>query len=159
MPPVTTETRGQAQVFKLSGAIDDVFDFSPVTAATANEVVIDFDGVSAINSFGVKKWSLAMQELKGRKLRYANCRPVAVNQMNIVLALATGIYIESLYLPYECNGCVRESMIKVTGDEARAADFTEDLDAKFTCERCARTLEFIEDPDMYFHFLTRSAKA
>ena len=45
---------------KVQGVVDEDVDFEPWVARFASEAVIDFSGVTRINSCGVRQWTKAI---------------------------------------------------------------------------------------------------
>lgn len=139
--------------FQLRGAIDDRADFRLVTATAASTVVIDFGGVTSVNSYGVRKWSQMVAALAGRKITYRSCPVVVVQQFNVVLSLLRGVDVESFALPLECNGCCDESERVVATKTFIEETLASRLDQYFVCGKCERKLSFLEDEEIYFRFL------
>ena len=142
-----------AAIYELSGVIDELADFSPLKA-DRKIVVLDFEAVDRVNSYGVKKWLVAMKALAaGASLRYRRCPVGIVEQVNMVSGLHEVAQIESFYLPYGCQCHEDEVRQLVTTAEAKAPGFIDSLNERFACSRCDRKLEFADDEGIYFEFL------
>ena len=139
--------------FVLVGAIDDRVDFSAVIACTTPEITLAFDGVASINSFGLRKMILMTGELKAKTIRYEDCRVVLIGQFNMVPTLMAKAEVTSFYVPYECTGCDIEVEKRVVTRDAAQPGFLAKLNTMFTCDRCNRHLNFMEDETLYFQFV------
>lgn len=143
-------------LFALSGAIDDLADFNPILRTDTHNVILDFEKIQEVNSYGVKIWSQFLNSLKNKQVIYRNCHPPIINQMNIVLNLRRNVTVESFYLPFECTSCLIEKEVLVKHDRSIGNDIETFLNAKVrnvNCSRCAGLMDFMEDEDYYFRFL------
>jgi hypothetical protein len=82
-----------------------------------------------------------------------NCRSVVVQQMSVVRTVGERVEIRSFYLPFECEACNSDYELLATAEEARAPEFLDKLNERYTCKRCSRKLTFMDDESTYFRFL------
>jgi hypothetical protein len=149
---INSKIDSETTTYILKGAIDERADFSIITPATQN-VILDFDGITSINSYGVKKWVLLLNSLKDKNIIYENCPTVLVEQINVIKHLNAGIKLLSFYLPFGCDSCDVEVDKLVTMEDVKEEGFMDSLDELYDCERCRSHLEFLDDEDIYFSFL------
>ncbi len=100
-------------VVKLAGHVDEDATFSGVELAGATKVVIDLEGVTAINSCGIREWIKWIRTAAGGSVvHYRNCPKVIVDQINMVDGfLPSGGKVESFYVPYYSDASGNEKMI------------------------------------------------
>ena len=94
--------------FQIAGSIDDLCDFGPIHHCPEPEILLNFDKVTSINSYGVRKLMQLVAALKGKKLTYEDCRPHMITQINMIPTLSGGVTITTFYLPLECDSCDQE---------------------------------------------------
>jgi serine/threonine protein kinase len=110
---------------------------------------LDLQGVSRINSVGLRAWIDAFRERPpGVEIIFERCSPVLVNQIDILPLLTDDVRITSVMAPYCCTSCKRESLELV---------FIEEMDGchppSRQCVKCAGHLQFDGMPEEYFAFL------
>jgi hypothetical protein len=143
------------------GEITENADFSKVEQLASQLLVVDLDGVTKINSMGIKKWILWVRAHQGKQFHFRNCTPVIVNQMNILQGfLPPGALVESFYLPFRCDDCGLESSylaerrrdyVEATTDAGREIKIPETR----PCEQCGSAQEWDVMEQVYFRFLGR----
>jgi anti-anti-sigma regulatory factor len=95
-------------VVKLMGHVDEDATFNSVELTGASKVVVDLDGVTAINSCGIREWIKWIRTAgSGSAVVYRNCPKVIVDQIN----MAAGGKVESFYVPYYSDASGNEKMI------------------------------------------------
>lgn len=142
---------------KIEGLIDDRADFVALQTASAALVELDFKGVKSVNSFGIRKWISAVQGLTGKKIHYLNCPVELVRQINLVPSLTKGVSVRSFGMPYECDSCAHECEVFVETERFLKEKIRDKLNTSFVCEKCDRSLNFLDDEDIYFAFLGKSS--
>src|SRR5690349_7907259 len=99
------EERGGV-VIRLDGPIDEHFDRVKFVSSSTNRVVIvDFDAVGWITSFGIREWVQAIREIPKSYLAFINVRPTVVQQFNMLTSFAGDGELLSFYAPYTCPQC------------------------------------------------------
>jgi hypothetical protein len=69
----------------LRGEIDENADFSELRAALRGNVELTLEGITRINSCGVREWVNFVRGLEGiRSLWFTRCSPVVVLQLNTI---------------------------------------------------------------------------
>jgi hypothetical protein len=97
----------------LRGSIDEDAQFPVVDLGAATEVLIDLDGVNAINSVGIREWVKWVKQFPSSlRLSVHKCPKIVVDQINMVAGfLPPGTVVESFYVPYFAEGSGAEKMI------------------------------------------------
>jgi hypothetical protein len=150
---ISATQEGKSNIFHLSGSIDERADFSQVTNCQADSLVLDFAGVSAINSMGIKKWAMVIERLAQKTISYENCTTLVMEQIIMFDALTSNIEIKTFFAPYHCETCDKEYDQKLTMEETKDKDFLAKLHGRFKCPSCDQVLTFYEDEEVYFSFL------
>jgi len=152
---VDIKNAGDEQIVFLSGSIDENSDLRTIERLTADRVTIDFGGVSKVNSFGIRMWINVLKNINdGRNIVFENCTSVFIENLNIIPKMREDVEIMSFFLPFYCSACDIEIAKRVTRKEALEENFIESLGKKYVCSKCDRLLEFYDDEDLYFDFLT-----
>lgn len=96
-----------------SGHIDEDAQFANLDLNGAQKVVVDLDGVSAINSCGIREWIKWIRTAPGNaQIVYRKCPKVIVDQINMVTGfLPENGKVESFYVPYYSDASGDEKMI------------------------------------------------
>ncbi len=141
--------------YQFSGIIDESSDFSLIDP-TSDPLIIDFENLSRINSYGIRKWIAMLNAHHGKKIIYRNCPVVVVDQLNLIPMLKSGVTIESFYLPFICPNCEDEIEHKLTEKEAKDPQISEKIDSLHECPNCKVNLEFSDELDEYFSMLEDS---
>lgn len=156
---VKNEMRGQSAYIEFQGGIDEDAVFSNVAVVGANEVVLDMEGVTGVNSCGIREWIKWLKTLpSGVKLNYVNCPKLVVDQMNMVAGFfPQGSKIESFYTPYYCEGCGNETMVPFfNGKEFSGSKVSAPENVK--CSSCGEPAEMDVIEAKYFKFLDNQGK-
>lgn len=133
----------------LSGVLDENADLGPVRTAQG-AVVINFKGVSRINSCGVRDWVQALAQAKPASLVYRECPMPIVKQLNAVPAFLSGATIESIYAPYFCESCDKDVLCLLT-----ASGFSAGTAPERPCDTCKKPMKFDAIPAQYLGFAKR----
>ena len=132
----------------LRGIIDEDANFDPLMKLHS-PLVINFSGVTSINSCGVRNWVNLLKDLSGKEVFYEECPTLIVRQMNMVPSFVGGAKIVSVFAPYVCESCEKELALLV-----KETEFDGGVKEAFTCDACKKgEMEFDGRPDQYFAFL------
>lgn len=139
-------------IIDLKGMMDEDMDLSK--AAQVNELgfVFNFDGVTGINSCGIRDWIEFLNKLSDADtITYENCPQVIIEQMNMVKGfIPDKASIQSFYAPFFCESCDHEEKVLLRTEEIVNGEPPKDL----ACSKCqAKPLEFDAIPNQYFHFI------
>lgn len=153
---VKREEQGSTLILHLSGEINETVDFNRDVGATATETVLICKDITRVNSIGVKGWVKFFQERakQGTKLRFAECSPAIVEQLNIIMNFSCGGKVESIYAPFVCtNPACRKGVVSLyKTEDLKRLNFT--LPA-IKCDKCNSEAVFDDLPEEYFRFATR----
>jgi len=136
---------------KVQGVLDEDVRFEPWVARFASEAVIDFSGVTRINSCGVRQWTKAIATT-GAFLRYVRAPSLIVDQFSMVPEfLGLNSTVESFHARYICTSCNNEeSLTFVVGTEVEKGST---LPPAHACGRCGAPAEMDHNPEVYLSFL------
>jgi hypothetical protein len=104
---------GDKLTIAVTGGIDEDANFQPVDPGPAGAVVLDLNGVTAINSVGIREWIKWVKSFPPAvKLSVRNCPKIIVDQINMVAGfLPAGTRIDSFYVPYYSDATGNEKMV------------------------------------------------
>src|SRR4051812_12932078 len=90
---------GAETVVTFAGHIDEDAQFANLDLNGSNKVVVDLDGVTAINSCGIREWIKWIRTAPGgASVVYRKCPKVIVDQINMVTGfLPDNGKVESFY--------------------------------------------------------------
>ena len=107
------QQNGSEITVTLGGHIDEDATFGSVTLEGASKLVLDLEGITAINSCGIREWIKWMRTLpSAAEIVYRKCPKVIVDQINMVSGfLPEGGKVESFYVPYYSEATGNEKMV------------------------------------------------
>ena len=153
---------GETLVLKLEGAIDEDAAFPSVETEKFSKVVLDLDGISAINSVGIREWMEWIRPIAAKvSLVFRNCPKAMVFQINMVEGfLPQGASVESFYVPYYSEKCDKEqNALFVVGKdvavEGGSVKVNFDPNSQLQCSATDCELEMDVTEAKYFQFLNR----
>ena len=153
-PQTVLTVKEEEGAFFIEGPIDENADLSVIESTKLEKIILDLEGLSKINSYGVKKFSQMLFTLKEREIVYRSCPAMFIDQLNLIVDfLRNNISVESFRLPYYCSDCDIEAEIMIQTKEVKDPDFKDTLDERYKCEDCGEYMEFYEDDEIYFDFL------
>jgi hypothetical protein len=169
---------------ELRGEIDENADFSDLCQALRGDVELGLEGITRINSCGVREWVNFVRGLpEVHHLWFARCSPTVVLQLNAIYNFRGSARVRSFMAPYVCAACHADEyqLLDVSvhfgdqcrrpagivpptgagapvagGDAARSAHLAE-IRAHlpaFRCQRCGGVMVFDELPERYLSFLS-----
>jgi hypothetical protein len=142
---------GERLRVQLRGEINENADFTELGRQLRGDVTLFLDGITRINSCGVREWVNFVRELQVDSLVFARCSPPVVNQLNAIYNFRGVAQVESFLAPYVCETChVDEYKLLQTADH-----FPDDAlhVPAFRCARCGGIMTFDELPERYLAFL------
>lgn len=106
-------SEGGKVVLQLKGNIDEDANFAPPDIAGAGAVVLDLEGVNAINSVGIREWIKWVKAFPTTlQLSVRKCPKIIVDQINMVAGfLPTHAVVESFFVPYYSDSSGNEKMV------------------------------------------------
>lgn len=150
---IEKKPEGSRVVLELKGNIDEDANFTPPDLAGAAAVVLDLEGVNAINSVGIREWIKWVKALPGSlQLSVRRCPKIIVDQINMVAGFLPGATkVESFYVPYYSEGSGAEKMVLFEfGKEYKDGEVHAPPDVK---DEAGETMEMDVIEAKYFKFL------
>jgi hypothetical protein len=141
------------QRVELRGEIDENADFSDLQRTLSGNVELRLDGVTRINSCGVREWVNFVRGLERVKaLHFARCSPPVVLQLNTIYNFRGPARVSSFMAPYICEACHVDEYQLLNVDE-HFPDRAHPHVPAFRCKRCGGVMVFDELPERYLSFL------
>ena len=109
---------GNATRLKINGAVDQDFKFPE--DLNCELVIVDFDGLTVMNSIGIRSWLSWTAGKKGFKsMKLEHCPPIFIDQAAHILGMIPAYAsVESFYAPfYESETQVEKSVLLVRGKD------------------------------------------
>ena len=135
----------------LFGRIDDASPLGDLVAQIGRgEVVIDTDGVSFVNSIGMREWIRLLRALRerGDTITLINVADVLIAQMNMISEVKDKVRIASFHAQYLCPTCGGESA-PVIDAIFHAALVAQMIAPKLPCPECGEPMELGDFPERY----------
>src|ERR1035437_1295085 len=113
---ITKQTEGARLIVKIAGGVDEDASFQPLEFGAATSLVLDLEGVTAINSVGIQEWIKWIKWIKAVpstiKLSVRRCPKIIVDQINMAAGfLPPATIIESFFVPYYADSTGSEKMV------------------------------------------------
>jgi hypothetical protein len=147
---------GERMVVQLRGEINENADFTELLRQLHGDVMLLLDGITRINSCGVREWVNLMRELRVHSLVFARCSPTVVMQLNAIYNFRGRAHVQSFMAPYVCEVCQVDEYKLLDVDEhfPDRARLRSELHAPaFRCGRCGGVMLFDELAERYLSFL------
>ncbi len=139
----------------INGSLDENSEVFLTKALTEmkSSCLIDFSGTTNINSCGVRAWIQFLQKAEQKaEIRYTNCVPDIVIQMNMIPAFKGSAKVISLQAPFFCERCGTTKNITQEMKGASLDKLVSDTES-VQCETCKESMEFEEVVEDYYAFL------
>lgn len=126
---------GSDVIVTLGGHIDEDAQFTALDlSGAAGKVVVDIEGVTAINSCGIREWVKWIRTAPNTsQVVFKKCPKVIVDQINMVTGfLPENGKVESFYVPYYSDSSGNEKMVlfeegkQFNGGEVKPPDEVKD---------------------------------
>jgi hypothetical protein len=133
----------------LSGRIDDASPLGELAPKIpAGDLAIDTDGVTFINSIGMREWMRLVRALRERgNVTFERVADVLITQMNLRPEFS-GVTIRSFHAQYVCPACGSESAPLVDAVE-HADDLKWMVAPKLPCPECQKPMDLADFPERY----------
>lgn len=122
---ITKKQDGATLVLEIKGNVDEDSNFQPQDVGGSSAVTLDLEGVTAINSVGIREWIKWVKTLPASaRLTVRRCPKIIVDQINMVAGfLPAGTIVESFFVPYFSDASGNEKMILFqNGKEFKGGD-------------------------------------
>lgn len=151
---VIKEKKDDILIVRLAGSIDENTDFAQLLGEAPKELHVYCKEVPRINSTGVKAWIkyFQAQTTKGSKVKFFECSPALVQQINLIVNFIAGGEVVSIAIPYSCSQCHAELMGIKMVEELQKAEFEI---PEQPCIKCGGKADFDDIESEYFGFLMR----
>jgi hypothetical protein len=152
---VTTQRLGRLEIelspgrLVLVGRIDDASPLGELAAQVpAGDIVLDTDGVTFVNSIGMREWMRLVRALRERgTVTFERVADVLITQMNLRPEFANS-RITSFHAQYVCPSCGAESAPLI--DAVAHAEMLRQMKApKLPCPECAKPMDLADFPERY----------
>lgn len=134
----------------LTGRLDDSSLLGKLAARLPpGDVTIDCGGITFVNSFGVREWTLFVRALRDRgTLTLERVTDALMTQMNAIPEFAPPVRITSFYAQYVCPACGAEPLPLVDAI-AHAAELAAMRAPPIPCAECGAAMELADFPERY----------
>ena len=143
-----------------TGALDEHAGelLTAVNARIKSPCIFDFSGLTSINSVGVANWLRFMRDIDcGRGITFVGCPPAFVDQMNMMSDFVGEATVESVCRYFRCADCSADGILKMTsGVEFGPAG---SVKSTHVCSKCSSAVDFEDDEDDFYLFVTRGRAA
>ena len=141
----------------ISGILDeDTVLVDVLPKDMAGNVRINLEGVTAINSCGIREWINMIRRLEETcQLKFEEVSVCMIHQFNMILNASGTGKVASFFAPYFCEPCDRQTEVRIsTADHPDLAGKDGDPKApEVSCTSCRKAMEFDDLPEKYFIFL------
>lgn len=151
---IETQILENETVININGPVDEDSEFLIIESLTTEVLFFDLNGVTLINSCGVREWINMVERIpESSKIVYRNVPQLVIEQMNMVKGFLTpNSSIESFFAPY-----YREEDDKIIAKLLKA-DEIKDGKAPLVKDEEGNELEFDAIEAQYFNFLNQQGK-
>lgn len=147
---LTIDKTADAARVRLSGEIVDDVDLTPILEGQRGELVLDLEGVTRLNSAGVRQWVRFVHAIPADvSVFLERCPAFFMRQVVMIGNFLGQARMRTLYLPYTCVDC-DASCDKLVSAEELGTDAPPGPPA---CAACDGEVEFDETDDAYRAFL------
>ena len=110
---ISKKQEGAKLVIEVKGNVDEDANFTPPDLGSSTIVSLDLEGITAINSVGIREWIKWVKTMPSSvKLSVRKCPKIIVDQINMVAGfLPMATVIESFFVPYYADSSGTEKMI------------------------------------------------
>lgn len=138
----------------LHGPLDEHMRLPEVPSYIEGRLEVDLQNLESINSVGCRTWIQWIQNVKTSEgIELYNCPPQFIVQASILFgAVPEGVSIRSFYVPYYCDSCGAEELLKV---ECQDLQSLADLNIKdeIICPICSALMTIDVVKPKFFAFL------
>ena len=152
---VDKKAEGGGLTVSLRGNIDEDAVLANIGFDGAQQITLDLDKVTAINSCGIREWIKWLRGAPGdAKIIYRNCPKIIVDQINMVAGfLPDNAKVESFYVPYFNEESGTEKMILFRrGTEFKDGEFNPPATVK---DETGQAMEMDVIEAKYFKFIMK----
>jgi len=147
---ISINKEGDKSKITFNGIIDEDANFEELSSLDGSNAEIDWSGVTAINSCGIREWTNCLKKIDSEvSINYVKCPIHIVEQINMIVDFVRkGSSVETFQAPYFCDDCDEEiSMV------LNVSDVKDRKAPEKKCESCGGELEFDAMEAQYFSFI------
>ena len=143
------DTRIENGKLVLGGRFDDgITGLEILASRIAGDVVVDLEGVTFVNSIGMREWLRLVRALRERgTVTLERVADVLMAQMNLIPELA-GVHIVSFHAQYACPACGAEAAPLIDAVANLPALRRMEVPPQ-PCPECGAAMELAEFPERY----------
>jgi hypothetical protein len=132
----------------LNGDLDENCDLEHTIGFPNKDFQLNCRGILRINSAGVRNWMIYFRKLSNqeRKVTFLECSPAFVMQMNLFPDFLCYNPVSSLYAPFFCSKCGKDTLQIIMKDDVGPNFVPEPI----KCQHCSSQADFDDDPETYF---------
>lgn len=150
---VSKKNEDNVVVLELKGNVDEDASFVAPDLGPASTVTLDLEGVTAINSVGIREWIKWIKAFPANTtLAVRRCPKIIVDQINMVAGfLPPATTVQSFYVPYYSDNSGSEKMVLFeNGREYQGGKLTPPAEVK---DESGEPMEMDVIEAKYFKFL------
>jgi hypothetical protein len=134
-----------------AGRIDDSVQLAELIAHVQGPaVVLDTDGVTFVNSIGMREWMRFVRALRerGTAVTLDRVADVLITQINMIPELGKNVAVTSFHAQYVCSACGAEAAPLVDA-VANAAALRQLRAPQLPCPECGAAMDLGDFPERY----------
>jgi ribosomal protein S27AE len=132
-----------------AGRIDDTSPLGDLANQLSGDVAIDTDGVTFVNSIGMREWIRLLRALRDKgTVTLERVADVLITQMNLIPDLGKNVRIVSFHAQYVCGKCGAE-VAPVVDAVANAELLRKMKMPSVPCPECGAAMELADFPERY----------
>lgn len=140
----------------LKGMITEDSKIESIDSSGESTVVIDMDGITRINSYGIRQWINNLKRLgeKSASIVFTRCPPAIVEQFNMISNFGASGVVHSFYLPFYSDKKDKDELVLHELAPGASADDHDSIIASSLAKLDAGAEYVFNDiEDEYFSFL------
>lgn len=152
-----TETKeARRKILTFPGSVDEDTDFTKIDTKSLDELVVDLERLSVINSCGTRNWVKWISGIPAKTtVVFVNCSRIFIDQANMFEGfLPKNSVIKSFFVPYFCESC-KNSMNVLTPVKNEPKKTIGKIPKAQPCKSCGEQAELDVIESHYFRFLER----
>lgn len=109
---IDVQSKGDRFLVSICGSLDEDMSFKKIEIVKAQEIIVNFEKVNGVKSFGIRELIRWLGNHKDAKIIYSMCPKIVVDQINIVDGfLPKNAVVESFFVPYYCEESGEETQV------------------------------------------------
>lgn len=148
-----TQIDGTVIVF-LKGILDSGLNLKKIVGVFPLRLIINCKGINHVNSSVVLPWIQYFTKLQSESVpfSFSECTDSLLCYFNAYPKMLCGGQVESVYAPFYCARCDKQTDILLDSFEMKKLD---QCLTNRQCSACTSNLDFDDSPEDYFYFLNK----